>query len=151
MKLPLALFVFSLMASAQGNIFFPIMGTSQVAGAVSTPADSPGGGTYFKTQTVTLTDSTGSSVICYTTDGSTPTATTPGTCSHGITYSSGFTLSAVTTVMALGTLSGWLNSSLLTSNYIINPRSYMVPGVGYVTQTLSQTQYMVTGAYVNEN
>ncbi len=86
---------------------------------VATPTDSPGQGSYSSTQSVTLSDATGSAVICYTTDGSTPAAITPGTCSTGTTYSGAISVSTTTTVKAIGTKSGLVNSTVLTSVYTI--------------------------------
>ncbi len=90
-----------------------------ISSSVATPTASPGAGNFTSAQTVTLSDSTSGAAICYTTDGSTPTATTPGTCSHGTKYSAPFTVSETATVTALGTLSGHTNSSLLTNVYTI--------------------------------
>jgi Chitobiase/beta-hexosaminidase C-terminal domain len=88
---------------------------------VATPTASPGAGTYSSTQNVTLSTATGGATICYTTDGTTPAATTPGTCSHGTTYSTAITVSTTTTIEALGTLSGGVNSGVLTAVYTIAP------------------------------
>src|SRR5208337_2481351 len=75
-------------------------------------------GTYSSTQTVTLSTATGGATICYTIDASTPTASA-GTCTHGTTYSSGFSVATTTTVEAIGSQSGLINSGLLTSVYTI--------------------------------
>lgn len=90
------------------------------ASMVAVPTDSPGSGSYGSTQTVTLSDSTGSSTICYRTDGVDPTAPTPGTCGAGsTTYSTGFSVAATATVKAIGTRAGFNNSSVLSSTYTI--------------------------------
>jgi Chitobiase/beta-hexosaminidase C-terminal domain len=70
--------------------------------------------------TVTLSGQGSGWTLCYTLDGTTPTATTPGTCSHGTTYSSGFTVSAtgLTTVKTLATKASATNS--LENDYIYN-------------------------------
>jgi hypothetical protein len=57
---------------------------------------------------------------CYTTDGSTPNATIPGTCSHGSTYSSGLSLSSTTTVKAIATKVGQVKSSVATVTYTLH-------------------------------
>lgn len=94
---------------------------------VANPTASPAPGTYFAAQSVTLSDSTASAVICYTTDGSTPAASTAGTCSAGTAYSAAIAVSATTTIKALGTLSGEANSGVVTFAYTIsipsNPNS----------------------------
>lgn len=92
------------------------------AGTVATPTDSPGAGSYGSTQSVTLSDATGSAVICYTIDGSTPGAATPGTCdsSPTTTYSGAISVGSTTTVKAIGTKAGMTNSGVLSSVYTIS-------------------------------
>ncbi len=103
------------------GFFVPICRGSNCGGSntVATPTASPVAGTYTGAQTVTLTDATSGAAICYTTDGSAPTATTPGTCSHGTLYASPITVSATGTIQAIGTLTGHTNSATLTSLYTI--------------------------------
>jgi hypothetical protein len=135
-------FVFVTACLAQG-IPFPGIAVSSAAPAVDTPTDSPGQGTYSSAQTVTLGDTTGSATICYTTDGSTPAAATPGTCSTGTTYSTGFNVAATTTVKAIGTKAGMTNSAVMSSVYTISSS----PGIHYLTSTAERnggTVYSVT-------
>jgi len=84
---------------------------------VATPSISPVAGTYTSPQTVTITDSTGGATICYTTDGTTPTANGAGTCTHGSTYSGLFLQSLPATVEAIGSESGFTDSSVATASY----------------------------------
>jgi hypothetical protein len=91
------------------------------AGTVANPSASPVAGTYASTQTVTLSTATSGATICYTLDGTTPTATTPGTCSHGTTYSGTISVAASETITALGTFSGDTNSSIVSFAYVIAP------------------------------
>jgi len=88
---------------------------------VAKPVDSPGSGSYGSAQTISLTVSApNGSTICYTVDGSTPAASTPGTCSAGTTYSGSFTSPGSSfTLKALGTKAGWPNSAVLSSAYTI--------------------------------
>lgn len=102
---------------------YTIQGTS----AVSEPTITPSGGTYSSAQTITLNDQTSGAIVCYTTDGSDPAATTAGTCSHGTTYNGGFTVSSTTTVKAMGTEAGYTNSSELSSTYTIGPATVDEP------------------------
>jgi hypothetical protein len=90
-----------------------------VNSAAATPAFSPVAGAYFGTQTVAVTSATSGATNCVTTDGTTPTATTPGTCSHGSTVSNGGTLSVSTaeTLEALATKTAFLNSGVATGAY----------------------------------
>ena len=102
------------------GFFVPVCAeTNTCPGQTATPTASPAAGAYTSAQSVTLSDSTASAVICYTTDGSTPTATTPGTCSHGTTYTSAITVSATTTILAIGTLAGGTNSPVFSAAYTI--------------------------------
>jgi hypothetical protein len=95
---------------------------------VATPTASPVAGTYTSIQTITLATTTSGATICYRLDGVAPTATTAGTCdSPAITYSAPFTLSTSTTVKAIGTLSGDINSSVLTAAYVIHLTWYVDP------------------------
>jgi len=91
-------------------------------GTLAAPTFSPGAGTYSGTQSVTIGLSPGATG-CYTVDGSTPAATTSGTCSQGYTYSSPITVAASETINALATESGWTNSSAVSAAYTINSAS----------------------------
>jgi hypothetical protein len=98
------------------------MATYTLGGAAvtSTPSATPGAGSYFATQSVTLIDSTAGATICYTTDGSTPSAFTPGTCSAGTIYSGAITVSSSETINAIGTMSGLSNSPVASFAYVIS-------------------------------
>lgn len=79
----------------------------------ATPTDSPGGGTYSSTQSVTLSDAT-ATLILYTIDGSTPAC--PGT---GTLYTTMISVAATTTIKAIG-CNGITGGGVLTSVYTIN-------------------------------
>lgn len=96
-------------------------GSTGGGGTVATPNASPGTGTYSGTQPVTLTTSTSGATICFTVSGSNPSAATPGTCDAGsTTYTTAVSISATTTLKALATKSGAINSSVATWTYTIN-------------------------------
>jgi chitobiase/beta-hexosaminidase-like protein len=78
----------------------------------ATPVFSPAAGTYTAAQKVTITDSTTGSSIFYTTDGSTPTASSTK-------YTAAITVSATTTINAIATATGSLNSAMATATYTI--------------------------------
>lgn len=99
-----------------------LIGASTGTPTAATPVASPGAGTYSSAQSVTLTTSTSGATICYTTDGSTPTATV-GTCTHGTTYSGAIFVSSSLTINAIASMSGYANSSLLTAVYTITSGS----------------------------
>jgi hypothetical protein len=86
---------------------------------VADPTFSPVAGTYVGTQSVTISTVTSGATICWTNDGSTPAASTPGTCSHGTTYSGPISVPASITLKALATKSGDVNSGVVTSAYVI--------------------------------
>jgi len=107
----------TLNAIATGNGF----ATSPVATAlytinlptVATPTFSVTAGTYTSPQTVTITDVTAGAAIYYTTNGSTPTASsTP--------YAGAITVSATETVNAIAIATNYNNSAIASAAYTIN-------------------------------
>ena len=100
---------------------------------------------FLSTLDLTISSLTGGATICYTTDGSTPTAAKAGTCDSGAGGESSLvnggtvTLSSsVTTVNALATESGYINSAV-------------VSGGPYVFLTLTQQATDNFSAYYNLN
>jgi len=89
-------------------------------GAAAVPTYTPGTGTYTAPQTVTISSTTSGATICYTTDGSTPTANGAGTCTHGTTYIGTITVSTTQTVQAVASKSGTVDSSVGTAAFTIN-------------------------------
>ena len=79
---------------------------------VATPTFSPTAGTYNNSQTVTISDSTSGATIHYTTNGTTPTTSSP-------VYSGPITVSASETIKALGAESGYSNSSVGSATYTL--------------------------------
>lgn len=87
---------------------------------VATPTYNNDTAIYNNDVSVTISDSTAGSTICYTTDGSDPAASTPGTCSAGTTYSTPVSITTTATVLkALGTKSGLTNSGIKSSTYTL--------------------------------
>lgn len=124
--------IYTIPAASMMALTYTTSGTPQAA----TPGFSPGTGAYAMFQTVTITSTTSGVSLCYTTDGSTPAAATPGTCSHGSTLTNGGTISVATTqtVNALATIaSGFTNSSVNSAIYTINgpaPQPTLSPNGG---------------------
>jgi hypothetical protein len=76
------------------------------------PAFSPVAGTYTEKQTVTLSSTTTGAKIHYTTDGSTPTASSK-------LYSTSLSVAATETISAITVASGYTTSSVAKAKYII--------------------------------
>jgi hypothetical protein len=98
----------------------------------ATPIFSLAAGTYTGAQTLTISDPTAGSTIYYTTDGSTPTASSTK-------YAGAITVSATETLNAIATASGYTNSTVATAAYTIN-----IPVAA--TPTFSQVAGTYTGA-----
>ncbi|MDY7227107.1 polysaccharide lyase family 7 protein [Hyalangium rubrum] len=94
-----------------------LWGVGSTAGQVATPSFSPAAGTYTSAQTVTLGSSTPGASIRYTTDGSTPSAST------GTLYSGPVTISATTTLKAIAYQSGLTPSAVRSGTYTITASS----------------------------
>ena len=93
--------------NSDGTISFNFIGLSNV----DTPTFSPAAGTYTEPQSITISCATEGAEIHYTTDGSTPTATSP-------VFSAPFTIETTTTVKAIAIADGE-ESSVATARYII--------------------------------
>jgi hypothetical protein len=78
----------------------------------ATPTFSVAAGTYASSQTVTISDATAGATIHYTTNGSTPTASSP-------VYSGAITVSATETLNAIAVASGHSNSAVGSAAYTI--------------------------------
>jgi Chitobiase/beta-hexosaminidase C-terminal domain len=78
----------------------------------TTPSISVTGGTYSSAQFVTLSDGIPFAVIHYTTDGTTPTASSP-------TYTGFITVSSSETLTAIAIASGYANSASASAAYTI--------------------------------
>lgn len=77
-----------------------------------TPTFTPGAGTYTSSQNVTISCATNEAVIHYTTDGSTPTASSP-------TYNGAITVSEDMTIKAIATKANYGNSEVASAAYKI--------------------------------
>jgi hypothetical protein len=79
----------------------------------SAPTFSPGAGTYSTVQTVAISSATPAAIIYYTTNGSTPTTSSPA-------YSVPITVSATETVKAISIATGYTLSAAVSAAYTIN-------------------------------
>ena len=104
-------------ASYGGSSSFSTSGgslTEVVEAFATAPTFSPGSGTYSSVQLVTLADTTSGAVIHYTTDGTTPTASSATYAARPIAVSSS------QTIKALAVASGYANSAIAAATYTIN-------------------------------
>jgi chitinase len=85
------------------------------AESIATPTFSPAAGTYNSPQSVAISCATAGATIRYTTDGSTPTATSP-------VYSATISVtSGVVTIKAIASKSGMADSAVASATYTITP------------------------------
>jgi len=109
----------------------------------ATPTLNPASGTYSSVQSVALSDTTTGAVIYYTTDGSTPTTSSP-------VYSTQIPVNVTTTIQAMAAAPGFINSAVATGTYTLTtatPTFSPAPGSYTSAQsvTLSDT---TTGAVI---
>ncbi len=78
--------------------------------AAATPVFMPGSGSYSTAQSVTITDTTPKSTIYYTTDGSTPTTSSP-------VYAGPITVNPTTTVKAIAVADEYTTSAVAVATY----------------------------------
>jgi hypothetical protein len=88
--------------------------------AAAAPTFSPSAGTYTSAQTVTISDSTPSAVIYYTTNGTTPTTSSA-------IYSGPINVGASETLKAIATASGYTQSAVSSATYSINLAAAAAP------------------------
>ena len=90
------------------------LGIGPANAPAATPLLSPGSGSYSSVQLVTLSDATPGAVIHYTTDGTTPTASSASYSARPITVSNS------QTIQAIAVASGYANSAVAAARYTIN-------------------------------
>ena len=103
------------LAATPGFNASPVTSNTQTSPllTVATPVISPAGGNFTGSQTVTITCTTSGAAIYYTTDGSTPAATsTP--------YTATFNITATTTVRAIAIAPGMTNSAVASVTYTLS-------------------------------
>jgi hypothetical protein len=100
----------------------------------ATPTFSPAAGTYTSTQTVTISDSTGSSTIYYTTNGSTPTTGSP-------VYSTPISVPTTQTLKAIATAAGFTQSAVGSASYTISAAPPNPMGINFAAGGAASLSY----------
>lgn len=95
-----------------------------------TPAFNPSGGSFTTSTSVSLSDSLAAAVIHYTTDGSTPGASSA-------VYSSALQLTQTTTIKAIAVASGFANSAVASATYTLSTTTGGGGGSGGSTVNVS--------------
>ncbi len=85
--------------------------------AAASPTFSPAPGSYTSAQSVTLSDTTPGAVIHYTTNGTTPTAS-----SATFSASAPIAVSSTETIEAIAVASGYANSAVASGSYVHDHR-----------------------------
>jgi len=102
---------------------------------VATPILSLAAGTYNQAQTVTISDATSGATIYYTTDGSTPTTSSPQ-------YTAPIAVAQSLTIRAMAAKSGTVNSDVASATYTLQAATptFNPPGGTYSTPQLVSIQ-----------
>ena len=101
--------------------------------ATATPTFSPAAGTYTSVQSVAISDSTPSSTIYYTTNGSTPTTSSTR-------YKSSIKVTKSETIQAIATATGYTTSAVASATYAINLPATAAPTFSPAAGTFSSVQ-----------
>jgi Chitobiase/beta-hexosaminidase C-terminal domain/Fn3 associated len=104
-----------------------------ISGAVPPPTFSVAGGTYTAAQQVTLTDATPNATIYCTTDGSTPTTSSP-------IYSGAITISNSIIIQAIAVVAGVTPSPVSSASYVIVAPTVATPTLGLAAGSYAGTQ-----------
>jgi hypothetical protein len=108
-------------------------GVYTIGAVVPAPTFSVAGGTYPASEKVSISDSIAGATICFTTDGTTPTASSTK-------YTGAITLSASETLKAIAMETGYKNSSVTSAAYVIaTPLAAPIFSRGNGTYSTSQS------------
>lgn len=116
------------LTSAQGSATYVI-----TLGKVATPTFNPPAGTYTTAQTVSISTATAGATIYYTTNGTTPTTSSP-------VYTGPITVSTTETVEAVAVLANYSNSDVATALYTLNLPQAATPTFTPPAGTYTSTQ-----------
>ena len=110
-----------------------VSGTGTPAPPAATPTFSVAAGTYTTVQTVTISDTTTGAAIYYTTDGSTPTASST-------LYSSPITVGITETITAIATAASYATSPVASVLYTVNLPTAAIPTFSVAAGTYTTVQ-----------
>ncbi len=110
--------------------------------AAATPVFSPGSGAYTAAQSVIISDGTAGATIYYTTDGSTPTASSTS-------YAGPITVAASQTLKAIAVAAGYTNSSVGSASYTLVPATVGSSTVAFGSQVIGSTSTAQTLTVTN--
>lgn len=114
------------------------------AGAVNAPTFSPGAATFNAGQNVTISTTTGGTIICYTTNGTNPSCNATPTCTAGTQYAAAVAIPATATLKALACNAG-NTSGITTGNYTIDTTAPVISAVAPASaSTANSTQVSYT-------
>ena len=100
------------------------------ASTSATPSFSPAPGVYTSAQTITISAATAGATIYYTTDGSTPTTSSPK-------YTRPIVAASSATIKAISSASGYANSVPATAAYVISTPGSITTTTATKTVTIS--------------
>jgi len=107
--------------------------TASTETAAATPSFSLPSGTYSSAQAVSISSATTGAAIYYTTDGSTPSASSNA-------YSGPITIASSTTVRAMATAPGFSNSGMVQASYVISAPTSAPKGPSIPSYAISQKE-----------
>ena len=125
--------------SVQGTSPFLTIDYPGVQPTAAAPTFSPAPGVYSSAVSITIADSTSGATIHYTTDGSTPTSSSP-------TYSGAIALSSGSkTIKAYATASGMADSPVVTGVYTIGASGGTLAGSGTAVKSTTAVNLTTVG------
>ena len=125
-------------AKGMSSTAFVVQPITATVSPAATPVISVATGTYTGSQTVAITDTTGSASIYYTLNGSVPTAAST-------LYTGPLTITSTTTIKAIAIASGYTNSAVATSTLtIVQNSSYVNPmGINWGSANFSEENFPI--------
>ena len=112
--------------------------SSTASNVTATPTFSPGGGTYTSSQPVTISDATSGAVLYCTTDGTTPTSSSPKCSQPTTVFQTEF-------LQAIAVAPGKTASAVASAGYVISLKAAPTPTFNPTGGTYSGAQQVTIG------